>query len=174
MTNADSSDEEATGAEKEEGCQTTVTRLKAVGKKNDNEHCDINFVKDTHYYLLASDTKRQWGSCTAVDPAPPVHENYEDSCEPGDYLLIAGKDINLKSTGANYTTASFDPDDELILTSDWTRFEEEMTGQDLADLEDETFLLWWQNVKPPPPPKPSRAPIPKKKPPSKPKAKTKR
>ena len=136
----------------------------ATGSKVAHDHCDVNFVKDTNYYLLASDTKKQWGSATFVDPAPAVPSFRKDSCSPGDYMLIAGKDIVLKSTGSNYTTATFDPCDELILKNTWAQFDDEMTGQDLFDLEDETFLIWWQNVKAPSPPKTKQATIQKKKP----------
>ena len=38
-----------------------------------------------------------------------------------------------------------------------------MTGQDLVDLEDVTFLIWWQNVRVPSVPKVRLPTIPKKK-----------
>ena len=78
----------------------------------------------------------------------------KDSCYAGDYLLVKGKYITLKSAGAAYTKATFEPINELILTADWSQFEDDMTGQDLVDLDEDTFLLWWQNVKPPTVPKP--------------------
>jgi hypothetical protein len=137
----------------EEDTSSKRQKRKGGNTKVSHPHCPINFVKDTNYYLLAGDTQKCWGTCTAEDPAPPVPTSRRDSCEPGDYLLIAGKDIKLKWTGANYSKTTFDPEEELILTSDWHQFEQEMSGKDLFDLEDVTFLLWWQNVKAPPVPK---------------------
>jgi hypothetical protein len=46
--------------------------------------------------------------------------------------------------------AQFEPEEELIFTSDWAQFDSPMTGGDLADLGENTFLLWWQNVQRPP------------------------
>jgi hypothetical protein len=157
----DTQDEEEEES-KDEGSPGKRRKTHAA-KEPPQDHCDINFVKDTPYFLLASSSQKQWGSCTSVDPAPAVPTSREDTCSPGDYLLIAGKDITLKKTGTNFTTTTFDPEDELILTNNWERFDMDMTGQDLVDLEDVTFLLWWQNVKPPPSPKPKAPAITKKK-----------
>jgi hypothetical protein len=122
------------------------------------DHCSINFVKDTRYSLLAGSTQRCWGTATADDPAPPVPASRRDSVKTGDYLLILGKNIKLKPG-----PTTFLPEEELILTSEWHQFEEEMTGQDLADLDDVPFLLWWQNVKAPPVPKPKAPTVAKAK-----------
>jgi hypothetical protein len=51
---------------------------------------------------------------------------------------------------------TFEPRDELILKKDWSQFDDDMTGQDLVDLDDVPFLLWWQNVLMPPPKKAPR------------------
>ena len=83
------------------------------------------------------------------DPSPKVPPTRKDDYTTGDYLLVKGNQINLKHLGSAFTKTSFDPDEELILTSDWDRFDSAMTGQDLVDLDDLPFLLWWQNVKPP-------------------------
>jgi hypothetical protein len=129
---------------------------------DDVPHCDINFVKGTDYSLLAGDTSKCWGTAKAEDPAPRLPMSRRDSLNAGDYLLIKGNSINLKSNGANFTTTTFLPEEELILTSDWLRFDAEMTGQDLVDLDDMTFLIWWQNLKPPPVPKAKAPTISKK------------
>ena len=34
----------------------------------------------------------------------------------------------------------------MVLTSDWSDFDEDMTSKDLQDLGEVEFLLWWQNV----------------------------
>ena len=86
--------------------------------KGHHVHCNINFVKDTPYYMLAGSTMKHWASAKAQDPSPPVPSSRRDSCTPGDYLLIAGKDITLKSSGSNYTTTTFRPEEELILTNE--------------------------------------------------------
>ena len=149
--------------EEEEQVTTPAKRRKQGEKKTPYEHCDISFMKDTVYYLLAADNKKQWGTATSEDPAPPVPESKKGAYESGDYLLIRGHDIKLKSTGSTYTHTTFDPSDELILTNTWELFDVEMTGQDLYDLNDDTFLLWWQNIKPPVVPKAKRqTTIPKK------------
>ena len=156
-------DEEVEEDEEEEEETKPAKRAKTRGEDTSKaKHCNINFVKDTSYYLLAGSSQRQWGTATADDPAPPVPVSRKDSRKPGDYLLVKGKNIKLKSSGANYTTTTFHPEEELILTNDWHQFEQDMTGQDLADLDDETFLLWWQNFKPPPVPKVKPATIAKK------------
>jgi hypothetical protein len=140
--------------EEEEEESKSAKRAKTRGANMSKaKNCNINFVKDTSYYLRAGSSQRLWGTATADDPAPPVPVSRKDSCKPGDYLLVKGKNIKVRSNGANYTTTTFHPEEELILTSDWHQFEQDMTGQDLADLDDETFLLWWQNFKPPPVPK---------------------
>jgi hypothetical protein len=113
-------------------------------------HCDINFVKDTIYSLFHGETKQCWGKGPAVDPSPNVPCSRKGSCQPGDYLLMRGKDLVLKSTGSHNCTTTFLPEEELVLTAEWAQFDSEMTGEDLRDLDDVTFLIWWQNVKPPP------------------------
>ena len=128
----------------------------------EHDHCDINFVKNTVYTLLAADTQKKWGYAKTDDPAPPVPVSRKDSCTPGDYLLIAGKSITLKSTGADFITTTFHPEEELILQANWDKFAEDMTGQDLLDLDDQSFLIWWQNIKQPPVPKDKTPTIPKK------------
>ena len=162
----DAGDDDVEEEEEEEEESKSAKRAKTRGGQETSSskgtNCNINFVKGTSYYLRAGSTQRLWGSATADDPAPPVPVSRRDSCKPGNYLLVKGKNIKLKSTGANYTTTTFHPEEELILTSDWHQFDEDMTGQDLADLDDETFLLWWQNFKPPPVPKVKPATVAKK------------
>ena len=122
-------------------------------------HCSINFVKNTPYKLLVGDTNKCWATATMTDPSPPVNSHRHSKIHPGDYLLVKGNDIKLNKKGATV----FDPEEEIILTSDWDRFEADMTGQDLVDLGDETFLLWWQNIEPPKVPDQKRATIAKSK-----------
>ena len=129
---------------------------------DDTPHCDINFVRNTQYSLLAGDSNNMWGSAKAEDPSPKVPAARKKDYKLGDYLLIKGINILPKHTGTNYTKVTFDPEEELILTNEWTQFEESMSEQDLVDLDDTTFLLWWQNVKPPAVPKPKAPTVAKK------------
>jgi hypothetical protein len=118
--------------------------------KDQNEHCQVNFVKNTSYKLLADDSDKIWGEGKATDPAPAVPSSRSDSIKPGDYLLFSGNDITIKAAARGRVTVQFEPEEELILTSDWAQFDSPMTGGDLADLGENTFLLWWQNVQRPP------------------------
>jgi hypothetical protein len=152
-------DSTATWDEEEDDDDESVRPAKRVKKGKEEEednntpHCDINFVKNTPYTLLAGNTKKVWGTAKSEDPAPKVPDARKDEYKTGDYLLLKGSDITLKYTGSNNCRTSFDPEEELILTSDWDRFDDTMTGQDLVDLEDVSFLIWWQNIKPPAIPK---------------------
>ena len=101
-------------------------------------HCSINFVKNTPYKLLVGDTNEYWVTATMTDPSSLFDSHRYSKIHPGDYLLVKGKDIKINKKGA----AVFDPEEEIILTSEWDRFEAEMTGKDLVDLGDETLLLW--------------------------------
>jgi hypothetical protein len=149
----DDNDNDLDEDEDEELTPASRNMRKGGNPKLAHPHCHINFVKDTNYYLLHEDTQKCWGTCTSEDPAPPPPRSRRDSCDAGDYLLIAGKDIKLKWTGGNYTKTTFQPEEELILTNDWHQFDQEMSGSVLFDLGDVTFLLWWQNIKAPPVPK---------------------
>jgi hypothetical protein len=158
--------EEDTTAEEEDDDGADLHPAKRVkqGKEEDDNtpHCDINFVKNTTYTLFAGNTKKVWGTAKSEDPAPKVPDTRPEY-ETGDYLLLKGSDITLKHAGNNNCRTSFDPDEELVLTSDWDRFDDTMTGQDLVDLGDVSFLIWWQNVKPPAVPKPKSATVASKK-----------
>lgn len=114
-------------------------------------HCDINFVKHTTYALLKDDTTAQWGEAQLTDPQPKVPPSRADQDKAGDYVLISGADLVLGKKKGRTILTSFNPEDELILNSKWHQFDEEMTGQDLQDLGEECFLLWWQNVRAPRP-----------------------
>jgi hypothetical protein len=114
-------------------------------------HCDINFVKHTSYPLLKDDTQAKWGEAQLTDPQPKVPPSRADQDIAGDYVLISGEDLVLGKNKGRTILTTFDPEDELILTSKWHQFDEEMTGQDLVDLGEECFLLWWQNVQAPKP-----------------------
>jgi hypothetical protein len=163
------SDDEETQNDDDDGDDTappnTKRQKKSKGKQEveDTPHCDINFVMNTQYTLLASDTQKIWGTSKCVDPAPKVPRARMEEYNTGDYLLLKGNAIKLQHTGNNKCKTTFDPEEELILDSEWNRFNDPMTGQDLVDLGDHTFLIWWQNVKPPPIPKPKPATIAKKK-----------
>ena len=135
---------------------------KGMGKgKEPDAHCEINFVKNTKYKLLVGGTNRVWGEGKALDPSPPIPASRKTSCKPGDYLLFSGEDIHLK-TGRQKCVVTFEPEDEFILTSDWHQFDAAMSGSDLAELGETTFLLWWQNVDPPKVEKPKKPTIAKK------------
>ena len=88
----DSDDDDADDMDDDvEEAPSNDKKRKGGNKKASHPHCNINFVKDTDYYLLAGDTQKCWGTCTAEDPAPLVPTSRRDSCKPGDYLLVAGK-----------------------------------------------------------------------------------
>jgi hypothetical protein len=159
-------DDDETQNDSDEDDDRPAKKVKKKGKKEEEEetpHCDINFVKNTPYSLLAGSTTKVWGTAKAEDPAPKVPDSRKDTYKTGDYLLVKGNSINLKHTGNLNTKVTFDPEEELILTSGWDRFDDQMTGQDLFDLDDNTFLLWWQNVKPPAIPKPKAPTVAAKK-----------
>ena len=117
----------------------------------------MNFVKNTKYKLLAGSGNKIFAEGTCIDPAPKVPDWCLNKGGPraGDYLLFKGDDINLYK-GKGKVLATFTPVEELILKADWEQFDEEMTGQDLVSLGNETFLLWFQNIQSPPVPKPKK------------------
>lgn len=137
------------------------TQSHSDSDESPDSHCNINFVANTPYKLLHGDTDKSWGSAKVVDPAPKPPKS-RGALKAGDYLLVMGKDVDLKSTGRNNTATVFAADEELVLTEDWAQFDAEMTGQDLVDLDDECFLLWWQNIRPPAVPKEKAPTIAKK------------
>jgi hypothetical protein len=148
-------------AEEEEDDETEEDNKRDSSKKStkNNPHCTINFVKNTPYQFLASDSNTKiWAEGIITDPAPKPPTSRSMNIQAGDYVLVAGSDLTLKKTGRSSVIANFEPNEELILTADWVQFDEDMTGQDLVDLGDVPFLLWWQNIKPPT----VRKPIPKK------------
>ena len=119
----------------------------------DYAHCTINFTKNVKYVLLLPDDEsKQWGSANFIDPSPkpPPDSHYE----PGDYLLLKGSNIKLRN--ASNALPCFDHQDQMLLTADWEPMDDDMTGQDLFDLGDQKFLLWWQCVKAPALPKPAK------------------
>jgi hypothetical protein len=142
----DTSTEDESDSEKDKR-----TKRKAAVTE-DHEHCDVNFVKNTTYKLLLDDTDKIWAEAILTDPSPPVPASRADTTNVGDYVLIKGSDVVLKaaSTRGKKVNANFPADEELVLASDWDQMDGDMTGQDLVDLGDKTFLLWWQNVQPPP------------------------
>jgi hypothetical protein len=149
--------------EDDENSDDDKDQHKAAKKKADvadEAHCDINFVKNTPYKLLEGSSDTVWAEAVFADPQPPVPTSRSIQTTTGDYVLIAGDDVVLQKNARGKTVqVSFAPEDEFVLTTDWVQFDGEMTGQDLKDLCEEGFLLWWQNVKPPPVPK---ARIPRK------------
>jgi hypothetical protein len=145
----DEEDEEADDDEDEDEDEEENKTKKKESTKN-NPHCNINFVTDTVYPFLAADyITKTWGKGTLTDPSPAVPSSRADSVEAGDYVLVTGHDVTLLTTSRTSCVATFVPEEELILQNDWSQFDDEMSGQDLRDLGDLTFLLWWQNVKAP-------------------------
>ena len=131
---------------------------KAKKGAQDNPHCSINFVMNTPYKFLRPDSDTKvFAEGVLVDSAPRVPHSRRDALQDGDYVLVEGSALTLKRI-----LATFVPENELILQNDWSQFDEDMSGQDLQDLGDETFLLWWQNIVPPRVPV-ARAPISRKK-----------
>jgi hypothetical protein len=145
------------------GVEIVASTKKGKKASNPAPHCDHNFVKNTAYKLVDQQTEKVWGEAVMLDPQPAVHVSRSIAIKTGDYVLMRGEDITLKSTGRSNTKVVFEKEGELILQKDWTQFDEDMTGSDLCDLGDVEFLLWWQCITPPLVPKSKRAVIPKKK-----------
>ena len=155
-------DEDETAEEEDEEEEDNTRDTSKKSTKN-NPHCTINYTKNTPYQFLAADSDTKiWAEAILTDPAPKVPPSRADATQAGDYVLVTGNDLKLKKTSRGACTTSFEPGEELVLTADWVQFDEDMTGQDLLDLGDITFLLWWQNIKPPK--EKARTTIPKKKP----------
>jgi hypothetical protein len=151
-------EEDAAESSEDEKKQKKAAKKKATVE--DNAHCGINFVTNTPYKLFEGESDLIWAEAEFRDPQPPVPTSRKVQTVAGDYILIAGDDVVLQKTSRGKPVqVSFQPEDEFILTADWSQFDEEMTGQDLVALGEETFLLWWQNVKPP---KEPRKKIPRK------------
>ena len=124
-------------------------------------HCDYNFVANTTYKLNMdiNGVEVVWGEAQ-FDPQPAVPSTHEDDYRPGDFVLIKGSDIKLTKNGKGgkggkgktrkgHGQLVFDANDQLIMTKEWDNFEDEMSTEDLVNLGEETFLLWWQNVQQP-------------------------
>lgn len=122
------------------------------GPMNDLSHCTINFVKNTPYKLKVADNDKTWATAELVDAQPRVPPSRAGTYKAGDYVLIRGSDITMLTQGRGNKpmNVTFETEDEIVLTNLWHQFDGPMTGQDLADLENETFLMWWQNVEAPP------------------------
>ena len=86
-----------------------------------------------------------------VDPQPAVPDHLSEVYRTGDYVLLRGKDIILArgKKGAKPKSVCFQADAQMVLASDWSDFDEDMTNKDLQDLGEVEFLLWWQNVQMP-------------------------
>ena len=112
-------------------------------QQQQDAHCNYHFIKNTRYTLICGDKDKEWASCIFTDPSPKI----ADDCgwEPGDYLKTSGNKLTLKGR----VSATFSKEDMVILTTNFEAMEDDMTGQDLVDLEDQEFLIWWQNIKPP-------------------------
>ena len=153
----DDLEEQGTHDEDEEDDEedTTTSLIGAMEYIDNNPHCNINFVQNTTYKFLAPASEtRIFAAGVLIDPAPKVPSSRKDLLKDGDYVLVKSSSLVLKNSKAN-----FEPQDELVLTTDWGRFDDDMTHDDLKDLEDENFLLWWQNIVPPPVPRIPRKPV---------------
>jgi hypothetical protein len=110
-------------------------------------------VKNTPYNLLAPTAEDYcWGKASLVDPQPAVPDHLTEVYKTGDYVLIRGQDIILTrgaKKGAKAKSVCFQADAQMVLASDWSDFDEDMTSKDLQDLGEVEFLLWWQNVQMP-------------------------
>ena len=118
----------------------------------ENPHCDINFVKNTPYNIFGAKNKVVWAKTILRDPAPRIPTCHRSRIHAKDYVLVKGQDLQLKNNRST-TAVTFHPEEEMILMNDFTEFEQDMTAQDLFDLGDTTFLLWWQCVEAPKIPK---------------------
>jgi hypothetical protein len=134
-------DRDETTEEEDEESSAPLT-----AKPKHNPHCDKNFVRNTSYKLLVGNTDDAWGETILTNTSPKVPNSRKTQTMANDYVLITGKDITLLKRRSGGKVVSFEPRDELILKKDWSQFDDDMTGQDLVDLDDVPFLLWWQNV----------------------------
>jgi len=155
----DQSNDDLSGEEEEEDTASMTARAKKTAEHN--PHCNINFVIATNYKLLISDSETTvFADGFLLDPSPKVPSDRSLQFKSGDYVLLRGGDITLKQS---YKKTTFEAAEEYILRADWTEFDGDMTGEDLAQLGDTPFLLWWQNIKPPTVPTKKRAAAPKTK-----------
>ena len=157
------SEGESSGGEGDEVKLPPKPKPKPKGKKDPDHSCTINFVKNTPYKLLdhGVNPSKIWGEGKALDPSPVVPPSRASSTGTGNYLLFKGSDIVL-TKGNKKHPITFLPEEEYVLTNKWVQFEDEMTGGDLVELGEETFLMWWENIQPPAVPKPKARAIPKK------------
>jgi hypothetical protein len=113
--------------------------------KDNNIHCSLQLTTRDKYNLVHPDHEDKIvGKVQLFDPAPEPQGrgNYKAS----DYAMVQGSKLELKK-GADKII--FDKDAKWIRQEDWTPFDDDMTLQDLADLGEEKFLLWFQMIDPP-------------------------
>jgi hypothetical protein len=118
--------------------------------EEEHPHCIHNYVTNKGYKLFSIEAPEgpHFGKAQLVDPAPRVPKAKTKTYNAGDYVEIQGDSITLNNKGKDKVV--FAPVDELVLTKDWERFEDDMTPTDLGDLGSHTFLLWWECVETPP------------------------
>lgn len=126
---------------------------------DDMPHCHVNFVRNVTYPLIHGPQDKQWGTASFIDPAPPVPKELQAKYKAGDYLLTCGANLKVKDKKIIWSAG-----DDYILSKDWESMDADVTGEDLAEYNDEEFLLWFQCVKPPKvkPAKPAPKAKPKK------------
>ena len=110
-------------------------------------HCTINYVANTVYTLIDMNAKdKVWATCAFTDPAPVIPAHLKPH-RPGDYVRMKGEDLTPKSN----CNVVFEPEQALALDKDWHPFPDDMTAQDLVqlDLGANEFHLWWQCIQEP-------------------------
>jgi len=107
-------------------------------------HCHVNYVNNVKYTLIHGNDDKPWATGTFIDPAPAVPKELQDKYKAGDYVLMCGNSLKLKGS-----KAIFAKDEDFVLNQDWSSMDGDMTADDLFDLDDEPFLLWFQCILPP-------------------------
>ena len=146
------------GEEGEEDTHSDSENKEHSDNDDDNdEETDVNTVHNPHQYtnntrykMVHGEREVVFATGQIVDPQPAVHPDKKSDYRAGDYMLMKGSDIEIKTRKGG---VSFDCASELILQKDWSPFDDDMTAQDLHDLGDEEFLVWFQVFEAPPEPK---------------------
>lgn len=98
----------------------------------------------TDQYTVVDGNKKKLAKVHLKDPEPPMPTDFSMfKCETGDYVLVSIGYLIAGQTGSKQHI--FRQDDRMILTKEWEGYDEDLTVEDLLDL-DEDFLLYYQCI----------------------------